>query len=88
MPPPAVPASRAGPAVPLVPRGTVLSDDERDEAVAKAQEAMTYAAASEMTPMEHIHEAAELCGLRSELSVPEPPADEEMEESDTPSHVT
>eukprot|EP00969_Alexandrium_andersonii_P014329 624338-Alexandrium_andersonii.AAC.1 len=72
MPPPAVPAPRAGPAVPPVPAGTVLSEDERAEVAARAQGAMTYAAASEGAPPEYVQEAAVLCGLRSEMSVPEP----------------
>eukprot|EP00969_Alexandrium_andersonii_P315483 13937915-Alexandrium_andersonii.AAC.1 len=49
---------------------------------------MTYAAASEITPPEYVREAAELCGLRSELSVLEPSVDDEMEESGASSRVT
>eukprot|EP00969_Alexandrium_andersonii_P255535 11295609-Alexandrium_andersonii.AAC.1 len=60
MPPPAVPAPRSGPAVPLAPHGTVLSEAEREAVVAKAQEAMTCAGQSEMTPMVHVQQTADL----------------------------
>eukprot|EP00969_Alexandrium_andersonii_P016984 743899-Alexandrium_andersonii.AAC.1 len=82
MPLPAAPAPRSGPAVPLVPHGTVLSEAQCEEVVAKAQEAMTYAAQSEMTPMVHAQQTVDLLSARSKLSVPEPTPDQEMEDSD------
>eukprot|EP00969_Alexandrium_andersonii_P334939 14802545-Alexandrium_andersonii.AAC.1 len=79
MPPPAVPAPRSRPAVPLVPAGTVLSEAEREDVVHRAREAMSYAAMAELTPTAC---SAGFLGVRSEVSMPEPLPGQDVEDSD------
>eukprot|EP00969_Alexandrium_andersonii_P201482 8902915-Alexandrium_andersonii.AAC.1 len=48
---------------------------------------MSYAAQAEMTPMVHFEQAAGLLTVRSQLSVPEPSPDQDVEDSDASSQV-
>eukprot|EP00969_Alexandrium_andersonii_P166510 7358055-Alexandrium_andersonii.AAC.1 len=48
---------------------------------------MSYAAQSEMTRMVYVQQTADLLSVRSQLSVPEPTPDQDMEDSDLSSQA-